>query len=185
MTEKEKMLAGIPFNGMDKELILDRSLTRNNIFNFNNSIINDGKAKQKLLKSLLGSFGKGSYIENPFLCDYGYNIHLEKQVFINYDCIMLDGAPINIGEKTLIGPRVQLITTTHPKEVALRLQGVSYAKPIKIGKGVWIGAGVIILPGVTIGNYSIIGAGSMVTKDIPDNVTAFGNPCKVVSENEL
>ena len=184
MTEKEKMISGIPFMGMDKELIGDRNQAKSLIYQFNNFSPDEGKQKQQLLKKLLGSIGKGSYIENLFCCDYGYNIHLEKQVFINYDCIMLDAASIYIGEKTLIGPRVQILTTTHPVQAKERLKGVSIAKPIRIGKGVWIGAGAILLPGVEVGDYSVIGAGSVVTKNIEANVTAVGNPCKVISVNK-
>lgn len=181
MTEKEKMLNGLPFNAMDKELLKERQQNKELFFEFNTLPPSKGKNKQLILKTALGSMGKGCYLENPFKCDYGYNIHLSNQVFINFDCIMLDGASIHIGEKTLIGPKVQLLTSTHPTDTQLRLKGLSYAKPIKIGKGVWIGAGAIILPGIEIGDYSIIGAGSIVTQNIPANCTAVGNPCKMIS----
>lgn len=181
MTEKEKMLQGLIFNAMDKELLVERQKNKVLLFEFNTLPPSEGKNKQKILKTILGSLGKGSYVEHSFKCDYGYNIHLSHQVFINFDCIMLDAASIHIGEKTLIGPKAQLLTTTHPTDSQLRLQGLSHAKPIKIGKGVWIGAGTIILPGIEIGDHSIIGAGSIVTKNIPANSTAVGNPCKVIS----
>jgi len=184
MTEKEKMILGLPFIGMDKELISNRNRAKSQTYQFNNFSPEEGKQKQQLLKELLGAIGKGSYIESPLRCDYGYNIHLAKQVFINYDCVMLDAAPIYIGEKVLIGPRVQILTTTHPVETEERLIGISIGKSIRIGKGAWIGAGVILLPGIEIGEYSIIGAGSVVTKSIGANVTAVGNPCKVIAVNK-
>jgi maltose O-acetyltransferase len=129
---------------------------------------------------LLGKVGPGAWIEPPFYCDYGTQIELDEDVFINFGCVLLDPAPIRIGAQTQLGPYVQLYTADHPREAAARVAGPELGKPITIGKRVWIGGGAIVLPGVTIGDDTTIGAGSVVSHDIPSGVVAAGNPCKVI-----
>jgi maltose O-acetyltransferase len=129
---------------------------------------------------LFGEFGEGSVVMAPFQCDYGYNIRIGRNGFVNYDCVFLDCAPITIGDDVQIGPAVQLYTATHPVDAAIRRAGPEYALPITIGSGVWIGGGSIVLPGVNIGANTLIGAGSVVTRDIPAGVVAAGNPCRVL-----
>jgi len=133
-----------------------------------------------ILVDLLGNVGPGAWIEPPFYCDYGTQIALEEDVFLNFGCVLLDPAPIRIGAQTQLGPYVQLYTADHPREAAARVAGPELAKPITIGKRVWIGGGAIVLPGVTIGDDTTIGAGSVVSRDIPSGVVAAGNPCKVI-----
>ena len=180
MTEREKMISGEFYDAGDKELRELRKNARRLTRLFNNTTEEEGSKKKGILKELLGGFQGKLTVELPFACDYGVNIHMGKDVFINFDCVILDCAPVNIGDNVLIAPNVRLYTATHPIEPNLRKEGVEYAKPITIGNNVWIGGGVIITPGVTIGDNSVIGAGSVVTKDIPANVVAVGNPCRVI-----
>jgi maltose O-acetyltransferase len=136
--------------------------------------------KRQVLKQLLPCAGNDLWLQPPFFCDYGYNIKTGEKVFFNFNCVVLDAAPVTIGSRTLFGPNVQVYTATHPMNYAERASGVEFAKPITIGEDVWIGGSTVICPGITIGDRSIIGAGSVVTKNIPSNVVAAGNPCKVI-----
>ena len=138
--------------------------------------------REKLLIDLLGSKGKNTYIEPPFRCDYGYNIYLGNDFYANYGCIMLDVCPIHIGHHVMVGPRVSILTATHPLDANKRASKLEYGRAVDIGNHVWIGGHVVVNPGVKIGHNSVIGSGSVVTKDIPDNVFAAGNPCKVIKE---
>ena len=133
-----------------------------------------------MLRRLLGGVGSGTSIKPPFFCDIGANIYLGDNVFLNYDCVLLDGNRITIGDDVLIGPRVQLYTASHPLDSKVRKQQLEFTREIVIGERVWIGGGAIVCPGVTIGKNTVIGAGSVVVKDIPDGVLAVGNPCRVV-----
>ncbi len=180
MTEKQKMLNGQLYNALDKTLSAERRRARLLFQEINNLTEEDNHQRNKLLKELLGKTGKNFWIEPPFYCDYGYNIELGNKVFFNFNCCVLDVMPVKIGDHTLIGPNVQIYTATHPMDVKTRDSMLEYAKPITIGQSVWIGGGAIICPGVTIGNGVVIGAGAVVTKDIPDNVFAAGNPAKVI-----
>jgi len=137
-------------------------------------------AGEPVLPELLGTLGAGATIEPPFFCDYGANIHLADGVFVNFNCVFLDPAAIHIGAQTMLGPSVQLYTATHPLDAATRVAGPELAFPIHIGSRVWIGGGTIVLPGVTIGDDTVIGAGSVVTKPIPAGVVAAGNPCRII-----
>jgi len=130
---------------------------------------------------LLGAGGDSASIQPPFYCDYGENIFLGERVFFNFNCVVLDVCPVTIGDFTMFGPGVQIYTATHPVQAELRRQK-EFAKPITIGQDVWVGGGAILCPGVTIGSQTIIGAGSVVTKDIPSNVIAVGNPCRVIKD---
>jgi maltose O-acetyltransferase len=174
MTEKEKMLAGQLYRASDPILTEDRQKARS-IFRKINKMNEDEKEEQnKLFYELFGKTGKDLMIEPPFYCDYGYNISLGENVFINFNCCILDVAEVRIGNNVLIAPYVQIYTATHPQEAKLRKNMLEYARPVTIGDDVWIGGGVIICPGVSIG----IGAGSVVTKNVPDNVLIAGNPAK-------
>jgi maltose O-acetyltransferase len=133
-----------------------------------------------VLRDLLGSFGEGSEIRPPLQCDYGYQIHIGKRTYINFGAVLLDVAAIIIGDDVQVGPNIQLLTPTHPLDQGLRRAKYEAAKPIKIGNNVWLGGGVIVLPGVSIGENTIVGAGAVVTKNLPENVVAVGNPARII-----
>ncbi len=179
-TEREKMLSGELYLGFDAELVAERQRARRLIQQFNGMLENDDRLQ--ILQQLLGRAGKGLWIEPPFYVDYGSNIYMGDGVFLNVDCVLLDCNTITIGNNVQIAPKVQLYTATHPTNPVRRLAGEEYALPIVIGDNVWLGGGVIIGPGVTIGENTTIGAGSVVMKDIPANVVAVGNPCRIVKK---
>ena len=182
MTEKEKMIAGEMYNPMDIQLVSERHRARM-LFNTINKMPEDVKnTRDKLLYELLKNSGKNLYIEPPFYCDYGYNIKLGHNVFMNFNCCILDVAEVSIGNHTMLGPNVQIYTATHPLEAKARNSGKEFAKSIHIGDNVWIGGNAVICPGVTIGNNVVIGAGAVVTKDFPDDVFIGGNPAKIIKE---
>lgn len=170
------MLRGELYDATDAELTQLRRSARRLWQQFNR------EPRGELLAELLGTLGEGSTIEAPFHCDYGVHIHLEAGVFVNFNCVFLDPAPIHIGAQTMLGPSVQLYTASHPLEAKTRVAGPELAFPIRIGTRVWIGGGTIVLPGVTIGDDTTIGAGSVVTRSIPVGVLAAGNPCRVIRE---
>jgi maltose O-acetyltransferase len=147
---------------------------------FNASSPEHPSERLAILVDLLGKVGPGAWIEPPFYCDYGTQIELDEDVFLNFGCVLLDPGLVRIGAQTQLGPYVQLYTADHPREAAVRAAGPELAKPITIGTRVWIGGGAIVLPGVTIGDDSTIGAGSVVSRDVPSGVVAAGNPCKVI-----
>ncbi len=178
MTEREKMLAGELYDPLDTELVAARTRARNLCWELN-AIRADDKERRRILQELFGSGGDTAWVQPPFYCDYGSNIHLGHRVFFNFNCVVLDVAEVRVGDFTLLAPNVQLLTATHPWNAELR-RHKEYAKPITIGSDVWIGGGAIIGPGVTIGDRSVIGAGSVVMRDIPACVLAYGNPCRVV-----
>lgn len=182
MTEKEKMLSGELYKAWDEELKKDRLTCRELLYEFNLSRPTEREEKKQFIQKLLGSEGEDSWIEAPFHCDYGYNIHAGKEFFANFNCVILDCAKVTIGDNVLLAPNVGIYTATHPLDDEVRASGLEMAYPITIGNRVWIGANAIILPGVTIGDNAVIGAGSVVTKDIPANVVAAGNPCRVLRE---
>lgn len=186
MTEKEKMLQGQNYNSRDPELIAMYHRARKLLKQYNNLDSNLEEERERILSELLCFKGTGVWIEAPFFGDYGDNISIGENTFINTNCMFIDNNKITIGKNGLIAPFVQIYTTTHPLNASERIisssAGTRYqasTKPIIIGDNVWIGGNSIIFPGVTIGNNVTIGAGSVVTKDIPDNVLAFGNPCEV------
>ena len=191
MSEKEKMLAGLHYNSRDPELIERYYLVRKLLVKLNNSSPIDPEQRNELFTSLLGKMGDNVWIETPFFCDYGEHIYIDEGTFINVNAIFLDNNIINIGKNGLIGPGVQLLTASHPLSARERLitsngnlktSYKTFSKPIHIGDNVWIGGNTVVLPGITIGNNVTIGAGSVVTKDIPDNLLAFGNPCKIIRQ---
>jgi maltose O-acetyltransferase len=178
-TEKEKMLAGELYNAQDPQLLAERQRAQL-LFQELNATPADQPARARLLRELLPHAGAELGLTSPFYCDYGTNITLGDQVFFNFNCTILDVAAVRIGSRTLFGPGVQVYTATHPLDYQERATGLEYAKPITIGEDVWVGGGAIICPGVSIGDRAVIGAGSVVTKDIPADTLAAGNPCRVI-----
>lgn len=174
------MLAGELYDALDKELSEDRRVTRNLVKRLNDTNEDDVEERVAILKELIPNAGIGLWLQPPFFCDYGYNIKLGEKVFFNFNCIILDVTLVTIGDRALFGPNVQIYTATHPLDYKERAGGLEYAKPISIGDDVWVGGGAIINPGVSIGDRTVIGAGSVVTKDIPPDVFAAGNPCRVI-----
>ncbi len=174
------MLAGELYDAQDPELSADRVRTRLLLLALNQSREDEPEEQIRLLKELLPQAGEGLMIQPPFYCDYGYNILTGEKVFFNFNCVVLDVTTVTIGSRTLFGPNVQIYTATHPTDHKVRASGLEFAKPIVIGEDVWVGGSAVICPGVTIGDRSIIGAGSVVTRDIPADVFAAGNPCRVI-----
>lgn len=180
MSEREKMLAGEPYDALDPDLVAARNRAQATLIEFNGEP--DADRRAGLIAGLLGSIGEASVIVPPFFCDYGANIEVGADCFINANAVLLDGAEIIVGDHTQLGPGVQLLTADHPREPELRAQDIEFARPVAIGGNCWIGAGAILCPGVSVGSASIVGAGSIVTKDIPAGVLAAGNPCRVIRE---
>ncbi|EOZ97725.1 Maltose O-acetyltransferase [Indibacter alkaliphilus LW1] len=184
-TEKQKMIAGEPYLASDKTLTQERLVARKILKSFNESEPDEAEKRKGLLDQLVGKAGKNFHIEPPFYCDYGYNIEVGEDVFFNFNCIVLDVTPVKLGSRVLCGPNVQFYAATHPMDADLRGTMIESGKPITVGDDVWIGGSVVICPGVKIGSRSVIGAGSVVTRDIPDDVFAAGNPCKVIKKLNL
>jgi acetyltransferase-like isoleucine patch superfamily enzyme len=179
-TEREKMISGEPYKASDSELCEERMYAKELIFEINNLPPSDFQKRNERLRHLLGEIGEKFTIESSFRCDYGYNIFIGENFYANYNCIILDCARVTIGNNVFLAPNVAIYTAGHPLHYESRNQEYEYAFPITIGNNVWIGGNVVINPGVTIGDNSVIGSGSIVTKDIPSNSVAIGNPCKVV-----
>lgn len=177
---RERMLAGDLYIADDPELAAESRRAAILMYQFNNSDPSDPDARRAVLCELLGSLGEGAEIRPPLLCDYGYQIHVGARTFINYGAVLLDVGKIIIGEDVQVGPNVQFLTPTHPLEAETRRAKFEAAKPITIGNNVWLGGGVIILPGVSIGDNTVVGAGAVVTKSLPANVVAVGNPARVI-----
>ena len=183
-TEKEKALAGDLYLAFGGELAAERLHCKELVYDFNQTRPSEEKKRGELLRKIFGSFGENSLIETPIQLDYGYNVRWGKSSFANYNLVLLDTCTIDVGDYVLMGPDVKIYTATHPTDPQVRLDGFEYGKPIRIGNNVWIGGSSVICPGVTIGDNSVIGAGSVVVKDIPANVVAVGNPCKVIKQVE-
>jgi maltose O-acetyltransferase len=179
-TEREKMLRGELYHAGDAELSALRARARDLTHTLNHSGAAETELRLRVLRDLLGTMGERTWIEPPFYCDYGSNIHLGSGVFFNFNCIVLDVMSVTVGDHTLFGPNVQIYTATHPISAEERRTGLEFAKPIHIGADVWVGGSAIICPGVRIGARTVIGAGSVVTRDLPDDVFAAGNPARVV-----
>jgi maltose O-acetyltransferase len=180
-TETEKMLAGELYDPMDPELVRARERARDLCQDLNATREAQHEQRRRILKELFGSGGETVWMQPPFFCDYGSNILLGERVFFNFNCVVLDVCRVTIGDYTLFGPAAQIYTATHPMNAELRRRQES-AKPIEVGSDVWVGGGAILCPGVRIGSRSVIGAGSVVTRDIPEGVFAVGNPCRVIRE---
>ncbi|CUS32507.1 sugar O-acetyltransferase [Candidatus Nitrospira nitrificans] len=183
-TEKTKMLAGELYRSADPELVADTRRAQRVLTRYNATSDEETGERATILRELLGSFGDGAVIRPLFACDYGYNIRLGRNAFINFNCVFLDCAPIEIGDNLQMGPAAQLYTAAHPLETDVRRSGLEYARPIRIGNDVWIGGGAIILPGVTIGDRSVIGAGSVVVRDVPAAKVVAGNPARILRDLE-
>lgn len=179
-TEKQKMILGELYDPLDEELAKERLQTRLLIKALNETGEDEEEKRKEILKKLIPDTGEGLWLQPPFYCDYGSNIHVGDKVFFNFNCVILDVMQVKIGSRTLFGPNVQIYTATHPMSFRERAAGLEYARPVTIGEDVWVGGSAIICPGVTIGDRSVIGAGSVVTRDIPSDVFAAGNPCRVI-----
>ena len=178
-SEREKMLAGELYDPMDPELAAARTRARDLCQALNAGREADAEGRREILRQLLGRGGESVRMQPPFFCDYGSNIELGEQVFFNFNCVVLDVCRVRIGDYTLFGPGVQILTPMHPLDAKLR-RGQEFGKPVEIGSDVWVGGGALILPGARIGSRAVIGAGSVVTRDVPDGAFAAGNPCRVV-----
>lgn len=181
ITERQKMLAGELYDPLDPDLVAGRDRARDLCQALNVTREGDREERRRIVSDLFGAGGGSVWMQPPFFCDYGSNIELGERVFFNFNCVVLDVCSVKIGSFTLFGPAVQIYTPVHPMNAALR-RTQEYGKPVEIGSDVWVGGGAIILPGVTIGDRAVIGAGSVVTRDVPEGVFAAGNPCRVIRE---
>jgi maltose O-acetyltransferase len=177
---RQRMLAGELYLASDPELVELLGRSQRILHRFNLSFPDATLERESLIQELFGKIGAGSEVKPPFRCDYGFNIFAGERLFINYDCVILDCNRVQLGDRVLIGPKVQIYTATHPLNPTERQEGWESALPVEIGSDVWIGGGAIICPGVTIGEGSTIGAGSVVTRNVPPRVVAAGNPCRVI-----
>lgn len=181
MTEKEKGQAGLPYNpNFDPELTKERGQAKELCFAYNQTNPSNQAKREKIIRKLIKKTGEKFLIEQPFFCDYGYNLEIGENFYANHNLVLLDGAKITFGNNVFIGPNCGFYSTNHPLDKEKRNEGLEQVKPITIGNNVWIGGNSVILQGVTIGENTVIGAGSIVTKDIPANVVALGNPCRVI-----
>ena len=180
MTEREKALAGLEFVRGDAELKRQRDRAETLCFAFNSTPPADSEKRQAILRELIGQVGEGCFIKAPFICEYGTYISVGRNFFANYNCKLMDGAAITFGDDVLVGPDCTFVTAVHPVDPVRRRAGYQQFKPISVGSNVWFGAGVLVCPGVAIGDNAVIGAGSVVVRDIPANCLAAGNPCRVI-----
>lgn len=180
-SEKEKMLSGELYDAnYDLDLIAERKSCKAVLHEINTLSPTDDEKRYELLRDILGKVKSRFIIESPFHCDYGYNIELGENFYMNVNCVVLDEAKVTFGDNVFVAPNCAFYTAGHPFDVEQRNRGLEYARPITVGNNVWIGGNVVVVPGVSIGDNCVIGAGSVVTKDIPANSLAVGNPCKVV-----
>jgi len=180
-TQREKMLAGEMYDPLDPELVAARGRARDLCQRLNATRDSQEEERRRILSRLFGKGGDSVWMQPPFYCDYGVNIELGERVFFNFNCVVLDVCPVRIGSFSLFGPAVQIYTPMHPFNAALRRER-EFGKPVDIGPDVWVGGGAIILPGVRIGAAAVIGAGGVVTRDVPERTFAAGNPCRVIRE---
>lgn len=180
-SEREKMLAGELYDPLDVELVRHRARARDLCQELNATREAQQEERRRILRELLGAGGDDVWMQPPFFCDYGTNIRLGKQCFFNFNCVVLDVCSVTVGDYTFFGPAVQIYTAMHPLDARQR-RTQEFGKPVEIGSDVWVGGGAIICPGLRIGSRSVIGAGSVVTRDIPEGVLAVGNPCRVIRE---
>jgi len=179
-SEKDKMLAGEPYRPGTPEIQADQAATKEWLVRYNASLGLPSEVRRGLLSERLGEVGIGAVVRPPFHCDYGFNIRLGSDVFLNFNCVILDVVEVAIGEGTQIGPAVQIYAADHPRDPAQRRDGLECGRPVRIGRNVWIGGGAIILPGIVIGDDAVVGAGSVVTRDVPAGATVAGNPARVL-----
>ena len=178
-SEKDKMLAGELYDGAAPEIQAEQAAAHEWLARYNATLAMTSIERHELLLERFAAVGEGVVVRPPFHCDYGSNIRLGAGVFLNFNCVILDVVEVTIGDRTQIGPGVQILTADHPRDPATRAGGLEFGRPVRIGRNVWIGAGAIILPSVSIGDDAVIGAGSVVTRDVPAGATAFGNPARV------
>jgi maltose O-acetyltransferase len=178
-SEKDKMLAGELYDASAPEIQAELAATHRWLARYNAALDMASSYRHTLLRERLAAVGDGAVIRPPFHCDYGFNISLGAGAFLNFNCVILDVVEVMIGDRTQIGPGVQILAADHPRDPALRASGLEFGRPVRVGRNVWIGAGAIILPGVSIADDALIGAGSVVTRDVPAGATAFGNPARV------
>jgi maltose O-acetyltransferase len=181
-SERDKMLAGELYDPLDAELVAARERARDLCLDLNGTRESEPAKRRDILKRLFGAGGDSVWMQPPFFCDYGANLYLGARVFFNFNCVVLDVCEVRIGDYALFGPGVQILTPLHPLDHELRRQQ-EFGKPIEIGSDVWVGGGALILAGVRIGSRAVIGAGSVVTRDIPEGAFAAGNPCRVIRES--
>jgi len=181
-TEKDKMLAGELYDASAPEIQVELAATHRWLARYNAALDMARSDRHALLLERLSAVGDGTVIRPPFHCDYGFNIRLGAGAFVNFNCVILDVVEVRIGDRTQIGPGVQILTADHPRDPALRASGLEFGRPVRIGRNVWIGAGAIILPGVSIDDDALVGAGSVVTRDVPAGAIAFGSPARVQSD---
>lgn len=183
-SEKEKMLAGELYRAVGPEILADQTRAERLLRAYNATGAEEGARRMAVLTELLGALGEGVVIRPPFHCDYGYNIRIGRGSFVNFGCVFLDVAAIELGENCQLGPQVQLLSADHPRDPALRRQGYENGRAIRIGDNVWIGGGALVLPGVSIGEDAIVGAGSVVTRSVPAGTTVAGNPARPVRRGD-
>lgn len=179
-SEKEKMIAGDLYDAADPEIQAEHRIAMSWLVNYNAALGAGAADRRKLMRERFAAVGEGADIRPPFHCDYGFNIRLGNGVFLNFNCVILDVVEVFIGDKTQIGPGVQILTADHPRKPEERAGGLEFGRPVRIGRNVWIGGAAIILPGVTIGDDAVVGAGAVVTRDVPPGVTVVGNPARPV-----
>ena len=179
-TQRARMLAGELYDPLDAELVTARDRARELCRALNDTRESQQAERRRIMQQLFAQGGDTAWMQPPFYCDYGTNIHLGTRVYFNFNCIVLDVMEVVIGSRTLFGPNVQIYTATHPIDHVQRASGLEYARPVRIGDDVWVGGSAVVCPGVSIGDRSVIGAGSVVTKEIPSDVFAAGNPCKII-----
>lgn len=181
-SEKEKMCAGEYYRPGDTELRADRAHAAAWMARYNAALASGSDVRAEMLREQFGAVGDGVGIRPPFHCDYGYNIFVGEEVFMNYNCVILDVTRVTIGTKVDIGPGVQILAADHPRDPEARRKGLEFGRPVSIGSNVWIGAAALILPGVTVGDDAIIGAGAVVTRDVPNGATVVGNPARSIPQ---
>lgn len=183
MKDSEKMHNGMLYNPGDEEILREQTICQELLYDFNQTRPSQGEKRQELLKKMFAEIGENCYIEPPLHANFGgRHIHFGKNIYANYNLTVVDDTHVYVGDYTMFGPNVTIATAGHPIETGLRQKGYQYNIPVRIGKNCWIGAGVVLLPGVTVGDNTVIGAGSVVTRDIPANVVAVGNPCHILRE---
>ena len=180
MSQKSRMLAGELYNAQDAELQAEQLRAAQWMLRYNASGAHGAAVLLGMLREIMAEVGDGVVIRPPFSCDYGFNIHVGDGAYLNFNCVVLDVMPVHIGAGTLIGPNVQILTADHPRNALERAAGLEFGRSVAIGRNVWIGAGAMILPGVTVGDDAIIGAGSVVTRDVPAGVTVAGAPARPI-----
>ena len=183
MKDSEKMHNGMLYNPGDEEILREQTICQELLYDFNQTRPSQGEKRQELLKKMFAEIVENCYIEPPLHANFGgRHIHFGKNIYANYNLTVVDDTHVYVGDYTMFGPNVTIATAGHPIETGLRQKGYQYNIPVRIGKNCWIGAGVVLLPGVTVGDNTVIGAGSVVTRDIPANVVAVGNPCHILRE---